>query len=211
MNQLIYKIFNSLLCRTINFLNKIVSYKTLFFNFYLVNYKVLLQKRMQIKNNLICNQKLLVTGKGILEFGENCIFGHKLGGNFHNGLIEIQPRFPSSKIIIGNNFTSNNNLVICAANFIKIGDYALIGQGVSIVDHEAHGISPKKRNKIGEIGEVIIGKNVWIGSNVIILKNSVIGDNSIVAAGAVVSGKFPSNVIIGGVPAKIIREINDLE
>jgi Serine acetyltransferase len=38
-----------------------------------------------------------------------------------------------------------------------------------------------------------------------ILKNTKIGDNSIVAAGAVVSGNFPDNVIIGGVPAKIMK------
>lgn len=52
---------------------------------------------------------------------------------------------------------------------------------------------------------MIIGKNVWIGNNVTILKNSEVGDNTIIAAGAVVSGKFPANVIIGGVPAKTIK------
>ena len=40
-----------------------------------------------------------------------------------------------------------------------------------------------------------------------ILKGTVIGKNSVVAAGAVVSGEFPANVVIGGVPAKVIREI----
>ena len=75
------------------------------------------------------------------------------------------------------------------------------------MDHEAHGISPLERRQLGEIGKVIIGKNVWIGNNVTILKNSEVGENSIVATGAVVAGFFPSNVIIGGVPAKIIRNI----
>lgn len=40
-----------------------------------------------------------------------------------------------------------------------------------------------------------------------ILDGTVIGDNCIVAAGAVVSGVFPDNVIIGGIPAKIIKNI----
>jgi len=97
--------------------------------------------------------------------------------------------------------------MICAANYIEIGDNTLIGNFVSIRDHEAHGINPDKRREIGEIGEVIIEENVWIGNNVIILKNTCIGKNSIVAAGAVVAGKFPANVIIGGVPAKIIKSI----
>jgi len=56
-------------------------------------------------------------------------------------------------------------------------------------------------------GKVIIGKNVWIGANVTILKDVNIGDNSIIGAGAVVTKDIPSNVIVGGVPAKIIKEI----
>lgn len=58
-----------------------------------------------------------------------------------------------------------------------------------------------KKNKL------IIGENVWIGLNAIILKNTNIGDNSIVAAGSVVKGKFPSNVLIQGNPAKIVRTL----
>ena len=83
----------------------------------------------------------------------------------------------------------------------------MIGQNVIIMDHEAHGLSPDKRRQLGEIGKVVIGKNVWIGANVVILKNSEIGKNSIIGAGAVVSGKFPENVIIGGVPAKILKSL----
>lgn len=75
------------------------------------------------------------------------------------------------------------------------------------MDHEAHGVHPTERRKLGEIGKVIIGKNCWLGNNVTILKNSEIGENTIVATGAVVAGKFPANVIIGGVPAKIIKTL----
>jgi acetyltransferase-like isoleucine patch superfamily enzyme len=111
------------------------------------------------------------------------------------------------QIIIGDNVSTNNNIFLCAANHIEIGEDTLIGQYVTIMDHEAHGIEPNKRKELGEIGKVIIKKNVWIGNNVLILKNTEIGQNTIVAAGAVVSGIFPSNVIIGGVPAKIIRTL----
>lgn len=64
------------------------------------------------------------------------------------------------------------------------------------------------RRKVGETGCVRIEQNVWIGNNVTILKNTVIGENTIIAAGAVVSGNYPSNVIIGGVPAKIIKHLD---
>jgi acetyltransferase-like isoleucine patch superfamily enzyme len=75
------------------------------------------------------------------------------------------------------------------------------------MDHEAHGIEINKRNQVGVVGNVKIGKNSWIGNNVTILKIREIGENSIVATGSVVSGKFPPNVIIGGIPAKIIKVI----
>ena len=44
-------------------------------------------------------------------------------------------------------------------------------------------------------------------NNVIVLKNSSIGKNTIVAAGSIVSGSFPDNAIVGGVPAKIIKSL----
>lgn len=154
------------------------------------------------------HQKTFITGTGQVSIGESCSFGYKLGGFHYNGSIEIQPRYKKSKIAIGHRVLTNNNIFICAANYIEIGDQTLIGQNVTITDYEAHSIEPDKRNELGAVGEVIIGKNVWIGSNVTILKNSYIGINSIIAAGAVVSGDFPSNVIIGGIPAKIICNID---
>lgn len=146
-------------------------------------------------------------GAGQVEIGKNCIFGTKLGGFHRGGSIELQARYEKAKIKIGNNVATNNNILFCAANYIEIGEDTLIGQNVTIMDFEAHGIEPLKRRQIGEIGKILIGKNVWIGNNVTILKNSSIGNNTIVATGAVVSGVFPANVIIGGVPAKIIKSL----
>lgn len=154
------------------------------------------------------NQHLFVTGMGSIEIAEKCVFGYKLGGFHFGGSIEFQARYKESLINIGNNIKTNNNIFICAANKITIGRDTLIGQNVTIMDFEAHGVEINCRNKIGEIGEVVIGENVWIGNNTTILKNTKIGSNSIIAAGAVVSGTFPSNVIIGGVPAKVIKTIS---
>lgn len=177
------------------------------YKFSLPNLLKIRRHELIFKTYPISNQKIKISGSGCVEIGEKCSFGYKLGGRFYNGLIEIQPRYKKSQIKIGNNVSTNNNLILCAANYIEIGDNSLIGEGVSIMDHEAHGIAPDKRRELGEIGKVIIGQNVWIGNGVMILKNSSIGENSIVAAGAVVSGEFPANVIIGGVPAKIIRAL----
>lgn len=61
------------------------------------------------------------------------------------------------------------------------------------------------------MGKVTLADNVWIGDRVTILKGTSIGENSVVAAGAVVSGEFPANVVIGGVPARVIREIDSVQ
>lgn len=155
-----------------------------------------------------CNQRTEITGIGKVIIGANCIFGTKLGGFWRKGNIEFQVRYKNAEIIIGDKVATNNNIFLCAANKISIGNNTLIGQGVVMMDFEAHGMAINERNKLGEIGVVEIGKNVWVGNNVTILKNSKIGDNTIVAAGAVVSGSFPENVIIGGIPAKIIKKLD---
>ncbi len=52
---------------------------------------------------------------------------------------------------------------------------------------------------------VSIGSGSWIGANAVILPGTVLGRNTVVAAGAVVRGTFPDHVVIGGVPAKVLR------
>ena len=53
---------------------------------------------------------------------------------------------------------------------------------------------------------VYIGKNVWIGLGSIILKGVTIGDGAIIAAGSVVTKDVPSNCLVGGNPAKVIKD-----
>jgi acetyltransferase-like isoleucine patch superfamily enzyme len=170
--------------------------------------KLLFGNKIYYRSMPKVEQKTLFTGTGKVFIGNNCCFGYKLGGGNYHGCIEIQPRYKNSRVVIGDNVSTNNNIFLCSANLIKIGNDTLIGQNVTFIDHEAHGIHPNTRREIGEIGKIIVGRNVWIGNNVIILKNTVIGANTIVATGAVVSGEFPADVIIGGIPAKIIKKIN---
>jgi len=157
--------------------------------------------------NPIYQQKTEITGVGRITIGKNCGFGYRIGGFWRNGSIEFQARYKDAEIIIGDNVFTNNNIFICAANKISIGSHTRIGQGIMITDFEAHGTDPKNRNKVGEIGTVDIGENVWIGNNVTILKNSKVGKNTIIGTGAIVNGVFPENVLIGGVPAKILKSL----
>lgn len=92
---------------------------------------------------------------------------------------------------------------------IYIGDGALIGHNVVLATLN-HAKSPKDRGTMIP-SPIHIGKHVWIGSNSTILPGVTIGDGAIVAAGAVVSKDVPENAIVGGVPATILRYLNEEE
>ena len=94
---------------------------------------------------------------------------------------------------------------------LRIGDYCKITAGCTILTHDySRSVLRLKYGQIiGEAGRTEIGNNVFIGVNSIILMGSKIGDNVIVGAGSVVSGIFPSNVVIAGNPAKIIRTLDE--
>lgn len=88
---------------------------------------------------------------------------------------------------------------------IYIGDGAFIGPMVVLatLNHEQ---DPKRRGEL--IPKPIhIGKNVWIGAHATVLQGVTVGDGAIIAAGAVVTKDVPSGVIVGGVPAKMIKQI----
>lgn len=57
------------------------------------------------------------------------------------------------------------------------------------------------------IGEIVIGNNVWVGRNSTIRKGVHIGDNSVIATGAVVTRDIPANCVAGGIPAKPIKQL----
>lgn len=88
---------------------------------------------------------------------------------------------------------------------IYIGDKALIGHNVVLATLN-HGIKADDRDMLYP-SPIKIGKNVWIGSNATILGGVTIGDNAIISAGAVVTKDVPADMIVGGVPARIIKEI----
>lgn len=86
-----------------------------------------------------------------------------------------------------------------------MGDGCQIGHNVVFATLN-HDIAPERRANTYP-APIVLGKNVWIGSNSTILQGVTIGDNAIVAAGAVVTKDVPANTIVGGVPAKIIKQI----
>lgn len=110
-----------------------------------------------------------------------------------------------AKLQIGDNTYFTSDLHVEAIHRIEIGNDCAISWGVTLIDGDHHRIVPEKSGT-KERNYLKIGNHVWIGCNVTVLKGSEIGDNCIVAAGSVVTGIFPNNVLIAGVPAKIIKQ-----
>lgn len=135
--------------------------------------------------------------------------GYRPAPRFGNGEILLQARSKNSLIRIGAGCSTSNNLSIICRQAVEIGERALIGDCVSIFDSDFHPINPLTRwEGNDEPQPVSIGRNVWLGSRVLVLKGVSIGDNTVVAAGSIVTKSLPANVIAGGVPAKVLRELN---
>ncbi len=117
-------------------------------------------------------------------------------------------RFLGKGLKIGNNVGIGSNSFLGCAGGIEIDDDTIIGNYVSF-HSENHNFNrndiPIRLQGVNHKG-IKIGKNCWIGAKVTILDGTVLGDGCIVAAGAVLNGKsYPSNKIVGGVPAKVIK------
>lgn len=115
-------------------------------------------------------------------------------------------------IFIGDDFTGNFNLTILDIREVYIGNHVMIGPN-TLITTVGHPLSPKaRRGYMAKAAPVRIGNDVWIGGNVTILPGVTIGNNVVVAAGAVVNKDVPANSLVGGVPAKLIRELdNDVD
>ncbi|MEH0664655.1 sugar O-acetyltransferase [Vibrio scophthalmi] len=112
-----------------------------------------------------------------------------------------------TNIKVGKNFYTNYDCVILDCAEVTIGDNCLIGPQVGIYT-ACHPLDPKERASGKEFAKPIsLGHNCWIGGHATINPGVSLGDNVVVASGSVVTKSFGDNVVIGGNPARIIKEI----
>lgn len=110
-------------------------------------------------------------------------------------------------IYIGENFYSNHDLTILDVAPVTIGDNCMVAPGVHIYT-ATHPTDPMERNSGLEYAKpVVIGDNCWIGGRSIINPGVTIGNNVVIASGTVVTKDVPDNVVVAGVPAKVIKQI----
>ncbi len=91
---------------------------------------------------------------------------------------------------------------------ITIGNHCQITEGVKIFTHGGPGAVRWKYPKFDCFGKVEIGDYVYLGNNSMIMPGVTIGDHVVVAAGSVVTKSIPSNVVVGGNPARIICDLD---
>lgn len=144
----------------------------------------------------------------------------QLGNNFYLGkdsrILFINEYFgqkynPIFKI--GENVTLNNHFTALCADTIEIHDNCLIGSDVFMTT-ENHGMNPELSDNYANqpllTKPIVIEKGCWIGEKVCIMPGVHLGARSIVAAGAVVTKDFPPYSLIGGVPAKLIKQYSSI-
>lgn len=183
--------------------------------YYLFQYPRILKYKIlsnceNVIGNPIYNQPTQLLGRGTIQFGKNVNLGVSQSPFFYSGYGYIDARKEESKIFIDDNVWINNNFNICSeGQGIEVGQNTLIGLNFEVSDSDFHDLDPNKRiTGFPRTAKVIIGENVFIGNNVKILKGVSIGNNSVIANGSVVIKPIPKNVIAGGYPARIIKELD---
>ena len=113
-----------------------------------------------------------------------------------------------NRIKFGRNVFINHSAIFSASGGIEFEDGVQLAPGVKIatINHDFN-----ERHTIYTYGKVTLKKNVWVGMGATICPGVTIGKNSIVAAGAIVTKNVPDNVVVAGVPAKIIKELDEKE
>jgi acetyltransferase-like isoleucine patch superfamily enzyme len=133
------------------------------------------------------------------------------GGKLEMGDLNVLSRNfdieANGSLLIGSRNFFNKNIKIVCLKKIEIGDDCIIADSVHIYDHDHNFDNLQKLIK--EQGyktvSVKIGNNVWIGTKATILKGVSIGDGAIIGANAVVNKDVPSNAIVAGNPAQILK------
>ena len=162
--------------------------------------------------------KYLISVGKTLTLGDNVEInalskqGVRIGNNvtiLKNTIIECTGviRELGEGIEIGDNVGISQSCFIQVRGYVKIGSYVIMGPGVSIFseNHNAESTEEYIMNQGATRKGVIIEDGVWLGAGCTILDGVTVGKHAIVAAGSVVTKDVPAYSIVGGIPAKLIK------
>lgn len=118
-----------------------------------------------------------------------------------------------TELIIGDNVGIGWQTTIAVGSKVILGDNVRLGGRNFLAGYPGHPLDATERaqglaDHEDQVGDIILEKDVWIGTGVMIMAGVTIGAETIVAAGSVVTKSFPTGVLVGGNPARIIRSLN---
>jgi acetyltransferase-like isoleucine patch superfamily enzyme len=132
----------------------------------------------------------------VLRLGRWSWIGHGTKIRAHEGVVEI-----GAKTVLGQECT------ISSFQSVRIGRECILADRVMLIDFD-HGVVEVERPiRLQGIykRDVAVGHNCWIGYGACILRGATVGDNCIVGTSTVVTKDVPSNAVVGGVPARLLR------
>ena len=173
----------------------------------------LLEGAMRIILAKVYLRKCTSVGKYVATFGKPLI--RSSGTIIIGDEVRILSNVARSKLFTGKKGTLSvgrnsrlNGVHISAQLNIRIGDNVRIAPYTIILDSDFHDI--KDHFSDGVAKEVIIEDNVWLATRTTILKGVTVGSGSVVATGSVVTRDVPPNCIVAGIPARVIKRIDDI-
>ncbi len=142
-------------------------------------------------------------GKHPIQFGNNVrigAFSRIITSTSFNNIGEY--------IRIGNNVGIGEFAYLGGGGGLSIGNDCIIGQYLSChpENHKFQDPTQLIRHQGVSRKGIHIGNNCWIGAKVTLLDGVTIGDNCVIAAGAVITNSFPTNSVIGGIPARLLKK-----
>ena len=142
-------------------------------------------------------------------------------GDYNNVSVSVYLT-KNGSICTGDYVYTNSNCKFHISNKLSIGNYCMFGPNVTIWDSGNHSLDAKLRKQDalaiphGSLdafnmggGDIVIEDNVWVGMEALILGGVTIGKNSVIAARSVVTRDVPANCMVAGIPAKIIKKIDN--
>ena len=170
------------------------------------------------KNGIVFGDGMKVYNKVYIQGSGTVTIGHYFTFTSGDGLNPVctstrgcMNTVNKGSIIIGNS-VGISSATLWAQEMIRIGNHVNIGGNCILIDNDAHPIDFKLRrdpvvDENVHSSPIIIEDDVWIGANSVILKGVTVGARSIIGAGSVVTTNVPSDCVVAGNPAKIIKRI----
>ena len=160
----------------------------------------------------IAHQRVELWGAGRIEFGKDVQIGWKQSPAFRSSYGYFEARFEDSSIRIGDGCIFSNDAAIISetrGGGILIGSRCVFGVGFRYYDSDFHGLEASARHDRNAIktAPVTIGDDCFFGERCMVLKGVSLGDRCVIGAGSIVTKSFPPDSVIGGNPARLIRNL----